>query len=476
MGTLQRQLYPLVILVLYATPVVAQGNATTQSAVRFGSFLFRGSDGVQVEADSGTLTVPADRSGKSAGVVTIPIVRFKSTSAIRRSPVIYLSGGSGSGIAAARGSRFPMFLALRDAGDVITFDLRGAGRSTPRIDCPNAAFDLNKLMTYNNVVDVLSAQTSRCADSLRRSGVNLQSHNVREVIADIESIRIALGATKISLIGISTGSQLALEYMRRHPARVDRAVLAGVQAPDQNRHLAGEQSRVVETLSRQLGPLPGGDRLMDLARRAVDSLSAKPGKVEVRGENGVTPVTLGAFDLQLLISATLGDRRQMSMLPQMLSTAAKGDYIMAAMFKTAAARQGITSAYEALMDCQTSAPPSRISIAEEQARTSLIGKATLDFPEVCSAWGVNRLPDSYRAPVKSAVPSLLISGTLDGRTPVSNADAASRGLKRFTHVVIDGASHGDDLFLSSPEIVPMIVKFLSGSNMPAAKRITLTAN
>jgi pimeloyl-ACP methyl ester carboxylesterase len=476
MGTLQRQLYPLIILALSATQLVAQSSATTQPAIRFGSFLFRGSDGVQVEADSGTLTVPADRAGKASGIVTIPVVRFKSTSPARRSPVIYLSGGSGSGIAAARGSRFPMFLALRDAGDVITFDLRGAGRSTPRIDCANAVFDLTRLMTYENVVDVLSAQTRQCADSLRRRGVNLQSHNVREVVGDIESIRIALGAQKISLIGISTGTQLALEYMRRHPDRVDRAVLAGVQAPDQNRHLAGEQALVLENLSRQLGPVSNGDRLVDVARRVLDSLSAKPKRIEVPGENGVTPVTLGKFDLQLLISATLGDRRQMSMLPRMLSSAAQGDYTMAAAFKMQASRQGITSAYEGLMDCQTWAPASRISAAQQQARTSLLGNATLDFPEVCAAWGVNVLPDSYRAPVKSAVPSLLISGTLDGRTPVSNADAAARGLQRFTHVVIEGASHGDDLFLSSPEIVPMIVKFLSGSLMPSARRITLTAD
>ena len=476
MGTLQRQLYPLAILVLSAAPVFAQSNTSAQRVIRFGSFLFRGSEGAQVEADSGTLTVPADRTGKATGVITIPVVRFKSTSATPRSPVIYLSGGSGSGIAAARGSRFPMFLALRDAGDVITFDLRGAGRSTPRIDCANAQFDLTQLMTYENVVDILTAQTRKCADSLRRRGVNLQSHNVREVIGDIEDLRLALGVPKISLVGISTGSQLALEYMRRHPGKVDRAILAGVQAPDQNLHLSGEQTRVVEALSQQLGTLPSGDRLVDIARRVVDSLSARPKRVEVPGDNGVTPVILGAFDLQLLLSATLGDRRQMAMLPRMLSTAAQGDYTMAAAFKIAAARQGITSAYEALMDCQTSAPASRLSVAREQATQSLIGRATLDFPEVCAAWGVDPLPDSYRAPVKSSIRALLISGTLDGRTPVSNADAAARGLRRSTHVVIEGASHGDDLFLSSPEMVPMIVKFLSGSTMPTAKQIKLTAN
>jgi pimeloyl-ACP methyl ester carboxylesterase len=51
---------------------------------------------------------------------------------------------------------------------------------------------------------------------------------------------------------------------------------------------------------------------------------------------------------------------------------------------------------------------------------------------------VPELDASYRAPVRSPVPALLVSGTLDGRTPVANAEAALRGLPNGAHLVVAG--------------------------------------
>ena len=44
------------------------------------------------------------------------------------------------------------------------------------------------------------------------------------------------------------------------------------------------------------------------------------------------------------------------------------------------------------------------------------------FPEVCDARGVSQLDASFRSPLASDVPALFISGTLDVRTPLSNAE------------------------------------------------------
>ncbi len=57
---------------------------------------------------------------------------------------------------------------------------------------------------------------------------------------------------------------------------------------------------------------------------------------------------------------------------------------------------------------------------------------------------------------------LLISGTLDGRTSVRNAKAVLLGLPNGIHLVVKGASHGDDLFLSTPDIHRTIMAFLRG--------------
>jgi pimeloyl-ACP methyl ester carboxylesterase len=82
------------------------------------------------------------------------------------------------------------------------------------------------------------------------------------------------------------------------------------------------------------------------------------------------------------------------------------------------------------------------------------------------------LDASFREPVRSHVPVLFVSGTLDGRTPVRNAEMAAQSLPNAFQLVVDGASHGDDLFISSPEILENVRAFLAGGR-PKRSRIEL---
>ena len=54
----------------------------------------------------------------------------------------------------------------------------------------------------------------------------------------------------------------------------------------------------------------------------------------------------------------------------------------------------------------------------------------------------------FGAPVRSDIPALLISGTLDGRTPVRNGEEVLEYLPKAQHLIIEGAGHSDPLFLS----------------------------
>ena len=51
-------------------------------------------------------------------------------------------------------------------------------------------------------------------------------------------------------------------------------------------------------------------------------------------------------------------------------------------------------------------------------------------------------PD-FRAPVESRVPTLFISGSLDGRTPTANAHEVLRGFPDARHLIVENGGHGD---------------------------------
>jgi hypothetical protein len=110
-------------------------------------------------------------------------------------------------------------------------------------------------------------------------------------------------------------------------------------------------------------------------------------------------------------------------------------------------------------------------IAREAESTLLADAINLPFPAICEGAGVDDLGDTFRSPVASPVPVLLISGTLDGRTPPANAEEVLPGLPNAVHLVIEGAGHGD-LFQSSPAILESIEAFVAGKPVPHS-RITL---
>ena len=59
-------------------------------------------------------------------------------------------------------------------------------------------------------------------------GANRAHYATSDTVADLEDLRVALGAEKWSLDGVSYGSYVAQRYAAAHPDRVDRLVLDSV--------------------------------------------------------------------------------------------------------------------------------------------------------------------------------------------------------------------------------------------------------
>ncbi|MDB5685302.1 MAG: pip [Sphingomonas bacterium] len=100
-------------------------------------------------------------------------------------PALFLHGGPGGGISADHRRLFDA-----DRYDVLLFDQRGCGRSTP-----HAALDANT--TWH-------------------------------LVADIERLRGMAGAERWLVMGGSWGSTLALAYAQAHPERVGALILRGI--------------------------------------------------------------------------------------------------------------------------------------------------------------------------------------------------------------------------------------------------------
>src|SRR5215207_8535100 len=125
----------LLAISLLTVAITIQGQPKA-GALKIKPYTFENAKGEKVEAELGTLLVPENRSNPDSNLIELAFVRFKSTAKTPGPPIVYLAGGpGGSGIGTAVGSRFPLFMALREIGDVIAFDQRGTGYSKPNLNC-----------------------------------------------------------------------------------------------------------------------------------------------------------------------------------------------------------------------------------------------------------------------------------------------------------------------------------------------------
>jgi pimeloyl-ACP methyl ester carboxylesterase len=285
---------------------------------------------------------------------------------------------------------------------------------------------------------MLAAHRTRvqsCLDSAARRGGIVAGLTTEESADDLEALRRAIGAAKLSLLAGSYGTHLALAAARRHPALVERMVLAGVEGPDDTFKLPTRVDSVVAAIGRARRPSLVGDIRALRAR-----LASEPARFPA--PNGGT-IVVGEWDLQRWISDALDTVREIDAMLAAIPAMMNGDFLVLGRWAWGNRQPRPINLMNLAMDCASYASADRLREIRESAPAALLGDAiNFPLPGACDSPGLPRLSDDFRRPIQSDVPALLISGTFDGRTPPGNANAVARGMPNARLLVIERASHG----------------------------------
>lgn len=478
----------LVPLLLALLPVAARGQVAEargptieRGPLRITPVVFERNDETpipapeRVDAEEGHLRVPVRHGIPGPDSLEIHFVRFPSTSDRPGPPIVYLAGGpGGSGTLSAAGDRFGLFHALRELGDVIALDQRGTYGADPYPVCPGSwSYPLDEPARVDRLSEALEPFLEECWQAWSER-IDLAAFNSVESADDLDDLREALGAERIVVWGISYGTHLGLAYIRRHPDRVARAILAGVEGPDHTYKLPSNLDRVLLRVdSAMKADLAAREAIPDFAgslRRLLERLEREPARVALvsDGTGDTVTVAVGALDVQRAVFGALGEREDIVEIVRDAAPVLAGDFSRLAAGLRDERVGNRVLAMSLSMDCASGASAARLARIADEARTALLDDVgNLLLRAACPHWPVPDLGDEFRAPLRSDVPTLFISGTLDARTPPSNAEEIAEGFERTHHLVIEGGSHDDDLFLSSPVIVETIRGFLRGeSDLP----------
>jgi pimeloyl-ACP methyl ester carboxylesterase len=100
-----------------------------------------------------------------------------------------------------------------------------------------------------------------------------------------------------------------------------------------------------------------------------------------------------------------------------------------------------------VMDEASGADPERLALVEKESQGFFFAPVVnMGLEGVATGLGGRILGPEFRQPVRTSVPTLFVSGTLDSNTPPFQAEEVRRTFSRSWHLVLRNGGHEDYLW------------------------------
>ena len=426
----------------------------------------------------GYVTVPENRSNPNGAKVQLAVAIFKSPK-IQNDPypVVRLEGGPGGPsldnlahyITSANYSRFVF------THDLIMFDQRGTGYSTPSLKCPETlqlqfeTLDMHLSATDSERLQLQALRT--CHDRLVRSGVDLNAFNSLENAADVHDLILALGYKQANLYGVSYGTRLALTTMRLYPSVIRSVVLDSVYPPQKNRtDLPSVAQHIFNVLFQGCAADAHCDHLYphldSVFYQLVTDLNANPAHFQTTDAttNKSYNVVMAGNDFVFVLFNTLYVTQAIPVLPQMIFQVRDHNYMLLSQIYGAVEFDNTFSDgmfysdecsedWDFLTQHDIAAAMQGIT---PQIQPALQSELQQEY-DACRLWHVQQSPAAQKQPVVSDIPTLVLSDEYDPITPPANGRLAAQTLKNSYYFLFPGLGHGAEY--NSPCVDSIISAF-----------------
>ena len=197
------------------------------------------SGAVNPRQECASIQVPEDYGQPTGRRISLAISRVRSERPeLRRGVLLLIPGGPGSPGLSRPSTYLPRLPThVRDRYDLVGFDPRGLGASTP-VSCQLTGDDMIPAMLKpwpapNGDISENVTRARRFAEACERNGgPGLRHISTRTEARDIEQIRQALGEERISYWGLSYGTYVGAVYATLFPEHTDRVVLDSNDDPN----------------------------------------------------------------------------------------------------------------------------------------------------------------------------------------------------------------------------------------------------
>ena len=342
----------------------------------------------------GDVIVPENRSVLGTRGIVIHTAKLIGTKP-ELTPVVSLEGGPGGEF------DINLYLYLLEKGSnagrsIIMIDQRGVGASSPIPEC------------FAPVENKDYVQAQACVDKWS-SKLDLSSYNTQENADDIADVLQAYGYNKAVIFGVSYGSRLGLELMRRHPQTVEASLLGGIIIPGDD-YLLNVNKSVSDSL-RNVLDLCKADKECDLSypdlENELNRVLKSGNKVSQELWTGIFEMLYAKSSVEIIPKAIYKAKNNKL---KSINSSAKREKEGLMYFSTVCSDNYSLDDFEKAKNDQLTIP------LEWQKFLKLTS-----FDDLCKYVPYKNLGNDYYKAINSQIPTLIVQGALDHVTPLENA-------------------------------------------------------
>jgi pimeloyl-ACP methyl ester carboxylesterase len=440
--------------------------------------------------DCATIAVPRNWSSPGGSTFDIALIRARNTKQHDRIGSLLVNpGGPGvSGINTAVYLSFGQAYggaseAVSERFDLVGFDPRGVGRSSP-VECvsdqemdENFGYDPDP--TGQAAFDGLVGLSRRIGASCQQKyGDLLRLFSTEQAARDMDAIRAAVGDAKLTYLGFSYGTLLGATYAQLYPRNVRALVLDGAVDPRQD-YVAGSESQAkgfelaFDNFAKWCANTPTKCPIAPDARGALVSAMDKARTAPAVGAKGRT-ATAGWILYAAVYALYLESLWQR--LGEAIADLGAGDPSGVFELADSYAERDPNGHYSNLFDVnnvvnctdQTAAPDVakvRTLQAEWREKYPIFGAPLAVGMLICATWPGQH--DPYPTGAANGAPPIVVVGTTgDPATPYEQSPRLAQMLGVGRLLTWDGEGH--TAYPKSPCIVSAVDAYLIDLTVPAA--------
>ncbi|MEP6666046.1 MAG: alpha/beta hydrolase [Nocardioidaceae bacterium] len=406
--------------------------------------------------------VPLDYNEPDGQAITLKAKRQPAGDESKRRGSLLINPGGPGGSGIDYLGFIGLDSSITDVYDVVGFDPRGVGQSTP-VDClPDSQLETyvasdptpDDASEISDFQGIWSNFTVGCVDN---SGPLLKHVSTIEVARDMDIIRAVVGDPKLNYFGASYGTYIGATYAALFAKNVDRMVLDGAVDPLSTPHesevnqAAGFDTAFTAYLKDCVsqGDCPLGDSV-DSARARLIQLFKDIDASPLPTSSG-REVTEGLAFLGVIVP--LYSRTNWGILTTAMSEAVQGSgdtLLLAADAYTERQPDGSYASnslevqpavncldhpeHESLQQIEQGGPAFR-------AKAPVFGQAAMWWPFTCSNWPVRPSAPQPDYSAKGAAPIVVVGTTRDPATPYEQAVRLAKELDSGVLLSRDGDGH-----------------------------------